>query len=199
MLRLATVNDAQAILAIYGPVVEETPISFETSVPSLAEMARRIEETLRRYPWLVWDEAGVSAYAYACRHRDRLAYDWSVDVAVYVAPGAQRRGLGRRLYGALLELLTAQNFVMAFAGIALPNTASVTLHEAAGFRPVGIYRDAGYKLGAWRDVGWWQCPLAAPAAPPQPPIALPELLARSPELARSVAAQTSLSLGGDIR
>jgi phosphinothricin acetyltransferase len=184
MLRLATPNDAQAILAIYGPIVEETPISFETGAPSLAEMARRIRETLERYPWLVWDEAGVCAYAYACRHRDRLAYDWSVDVAVYVAPGAQRRGLGRLLYRALLELLTAQNFTMAFAGIALPNAASVALHEAVGFRPVGVYQRAGYKLGAWRDVGWWQRPLAAPTVPPQPPTALPELLAQSPERVR---------------
>jgi phosphinothricin acetyltransferase len=188
MLRLATPNDAEAILAIYGPIVEETPISFETGTPSLAEMARRIEKTLARYPWLVWDEAGVCAYAYAGRHCDRLAYDWSVDVAVYVAPGAQRRGRGRRLYTALLEVLAAQNFAMAYAGIALPNAASVALHEAAGFRSVGVYRSAGYKLGAWRDVGWWQRPLAAPTVPPQnppaPPIALPDLLAQPPERVR---------------
>jgi phosphinothricin acetyltransferase len=198
MLRLATPNDAQAVRNIYGPVVEETPISFETSAPSVAEVVRRIRETLVRYPWLVWDEAGVSAYAYASRHHERAGYDWSVDVTVYVEPRAWRRGLGRILYRALLELLTAQNFAMAYAGITLPNPPSVGLHEKMGFRPVGIYQSAGYKLGAWRDVGWWQRPLAAPQDPPAPPIALPEILARSPEPLRAALTPDRLPrAGGD--
>jgi len=185
VLRLAVPNDAEAILAIYAPIVAETPISFETRAPSPEEMARRIEKTLERYPWLVWDEAGVLGFAYAGAHRARLAYDWSVDVTVYVAAKARRRGIGQRLYSALLELLGVQGFVSAFAGIALPNPGSVALHEAAGFTPLGIYRNVGYKLGAWRDVGWWQRRLSDPANPPRPPIALPELTGHSPELVRA--------------
>lgn len=90
---------------------------------------------------------------------------------------------------ALFELLAVQGFVSVFAGIALPNAASVGLHEAVGFTPVGVYRNAGYKLGEWRDVGWWQRPLADPPNPPQPPIALPVLLARRPDLVGAVLAR----------
>lgn len=185
MLRLATADDAQDVLAIYTPIVTATPISFETNAPTLPEMRARIEKTLVRYPWLVWDEAGVRAYAYAGAHRTRLAYDWSVDVTAYVAEAGRRRGLGGKLYRALLELLGLQGFVSAFAGIALPNPASVALHESVGFEPLGVFRDVGYKLGAWRDVGWWQRRLIDPPDPPQPPIALPDLIERSPELVRT--------------
>lgn len=186
MLRLATPADANAVGAIYAPYVEETPISFETAMPSGDEMARRIATTLARYPWLVWQEGsgGILAYAYAGPYRARAAYDWSADVTVYVARGAERRGIGRRLYTALLALLTAQGFMRAHAGITLPNPASIGLHEALGFRPVGVHPAVGFKLGRWHDVGWWQRPLAACETPPKPPIALPDLAARAPALLR---------------
>jgi phosphinothricin acetyltransferase len=119
----------------------------------------------------VSDEGGgrIEGYACASPHRTRAAYRWSVDVSVYVARTSHRKGVGRALYEQLLALLRAQGFKSAFAGIALPNAASVGFHESMGFAPIGIYRDVGYKLGAWRDVGWWQLILspgdAAPAAP----------------------------------
>src|SRR5262249_44531127 len=135
------------------------------------------------YPWLIFEDDGrVLGYAYASAHRTRRAYDWSVDVSVYVASEARGRRIGRRVYSALFELLAAQGFVAAFAGIALPNTASVALHEAMGFERLGVYRNAGYKLGAWRDVGWWQRAIVDPPNPPQTPIALPSLLASRPEI-----------------
>jgi len=160
MIRLATEDDASACLAIYAPVVAGTVTSFEIEVPTVEEMRRRIRETLPRYPWLVLDEpGGVLGYAYAGAHRQRPAYQWSVDVSVYVSATARREGVGRRLYTSLLALLRLQGFANAFAGVALQNDASVGLHEAMGFQPVGVYRKVGFKLGRWIDVGWWQLPL----------------------------------------
>lgn len=169
-LRIASPGDAAAIHAIYAPLVAATTISFETRDPGIDEMQKRIATTLGRYPWLVAiDSAGkLLGYAYAGAHRAREAYQWSVDVSVYVAAGAQRLGIGRRLYRALFGVLRAQGFVSAFAGIALPNAASIGLHEALGFVPIGVYRNVGYKLGGWRDVGWYQLALANAPAQPAP-------------------------------
>ena len=183
MIRLATEQDAPAIRAIYAPIVERTAISFETEPPSAEEMRRRIAATLSVYPWLVQeDERRILSYAYAGPHRARPAYRWSVDVTVYVAPDAHRRGIGRSLYTALFEVLQRQRFHAAFAGITLPNQASVGLHEAVGFAPVGIYRSVGFKLGAWHDVGWWQRPLGPTALSPSEPSLL-EAVAADPALA----------------
>lgn len=175
-LRLATVADATVIAAIYAPVVRDTATSFEVDEVSAIEMAHRVEDTLRCYPWVVAEAgAGVLGYAYATQHRTRAAYDWSVDVSVYLAEHARRRGIGRALYAALLRLLTAQGFANAFAGIALPNPPSVALHEALGFVPVGVYRAVGWKLGAWHDVGWWQRKLLTAETPPRAPVPLRDL------------------------
>jgi L-amino acid N-acyltransferase YncA len=155
-IRLATERDAEPMLAIYAPIVRETIISFEVEPPTPDEMRRRIRDTLAELPWLVWDDEGkVLGYAYASRHRARAAYQWCVDVSVYVHPLARRGGIARALYQALFEILRRQGYVNAYAGIALPNPASVGFHEAMGFQPVGVYRGVGYKLGAWHDVGWW--------------------------------------------
>lgn len=159
-IRVARVADAAAVHAIYAPVVRDTYISFEVEVPDVAEIERRIAGTLRDFPWLVWEEEGeVAGYAYASRHRDRRAYQWSVDVTAYVHADYRRRGIGQALYRALLPRLAGQGYFNAYAGIALPNAPSVALHESVGFTPVGVYRGVGFKCGAWRDVGWWQCRL----------------------------------------
>ena len=174
--RLATVDDAAAIAAIYAPYVRDTIVSFETEPPDAAEMAARIERIGRQYPWLTASAGGrVVGYAYACENRSRLAYRWSVDTAVYLDPSAQGRGVGSALYRELFALLRAQGYVNAFGGIALPNAASVKLHEAMGFKLIGIYRNVGYKLGAWRDVGWWQLALCEPPEKPGEPIAIGDL------------------------
>ena len=171
LLRPATLADAAAVAAVYAPYVRDTVISFESVPPDEAEMGARIARTLPRFPWLVVEDARVRGFAYAGAHRERTAYRWSVDVSVYVDLGARRTGLGRQLYGALLGLLGEQGYAQAFAGITLPNPASVGLHEALGFRPVGVFRDVGHKFGSWHDVGWWQRPLRAPADPPAEPVA----------------------------
>jgi L-amino acid N-acyltransferase YncA len=178
--RLATADDAPAIAAIYRPVVEATAISFEIRAPDDDEMRGRILETLATHPWLVLERDGrVAGFAYASRHRARPAYQWSVDTSVYVADEYRRLGLGRDLYVTLFAILVAQGFVNAYAGIALPNPASVAFHERLGFESVGIYRNVGYKLDAWRDVGWWQRPLAMAPGVPSPPESIQRVAQRA--------------------
>lgn len=173
MIRLAVPEDAAAIQAIYAPYVRHTPISFELEPPTIAEMVRRITTTLPMWPWLVDERDGtVCGYAYAGQHRTRAAYRWSADVAVYVADGHQRQGIGHGLYRVLLELLKAQGYRAAFGGITQPNEGSVALHESMGFKPVGIYAKVGYKAGAWHDVGWWGLDLGGPDGEPREPIGL---------------------------
>ncbi len=157
-IRQALISDAEAIQAIYAPIVENTPISFEEKPPSADEMASRITATREQgYPYLVADQDGDAvAYAYAGQHRARAAYRWSVDVTIYVAEAARGAGIGKALYEELLQQLRQAEFHAAFAGIALPNPGSVGLHEAVGFTHVGTYQEVGFKFGRWHDVGWWQ-------------------------------------------
>lgn len=168
-IRPATPSDAAEIAAIYAAEVERCVASFEESPPDVAEMrARMLAEP--RLPWLVAvDGDRIVGYAYASRHRSRAAYRWSADVSVYLHPEHQRRGVGRALYGRLIPEVRSLGYVSLFAGIALPNPGSVGLHEAMGFRPLGVYRRVGFKHGAWHDVGWWQLvPDRVPAAPAEP-------------------------------
>jgi phosphinothricin acetyltransferase len=109
-------------------------------------------------------------YAYACAHRARPAYRWSADSAIYVRQNAQGRGIGKALYRELFRLLKQQRFHGVFAGITLPNDASIALHRSVGFTPVGIYRQVGYKNGAWRDTSWWQLQLETSSAAPAEPL-----------------------------
>jgi len=169
-IRIATVADAGAVAAVYAPYVTETVISFEADPPGEAEMAGRMARIAAACPWLVYDVDGeVLGYAYAGPHAERAAYRWSVDATVYVARPAHRQGIGRALYERLEAILKLQGFHTAYAGITLPNAASVGLHEARGYRPVGVYREVGYKMGAWHDVGWWGLRLGPAASEPASP------------------------------
>ncbi|MEM7233827.1 MAG: arsinothricin resistance N-acetyltransferase ArsN1 family B [Planctomycetota bacterium] len=153
-------RDATAIAAIYRPIVLETATSFEVDPPSSEEMSNRVRSTLETYPWIVAEQAGeVVAYAYGSRLRARSAYRFSVEVSVYLAERARGRGLGRRIYDALLRVLEDLGYANAYAGIALPNEASVRLHESMGFRSIGVFERVGFKRGAWHDVSWWQLEL----------------------------------------
>ena len=169
-------GDAARIAQIYQPYVEETIISFEEVAPTADQMADRIRSTLAWTPWLVADEDGrVVGYAYASRHRERTGYRWSVDISVYLEAGAQGRGIGRALYRELLELLRRQRFVNVYAGITLPNDASVGLHRAIGMEQIGTYERVGYKFGQWLGVTWFGMRLNEPAEPPLEPIPFPDL------------------------
>jgi L-amino acid N-acyltransferase YncA len=166
-VRLAAAADAERLSSIYRQYVTGTAVSFELDPPDAVEMARRIESTLPTHPFIVAEqERTVVGYAYGGRHRLRAAYRWSADVSIYVADDQQRNGIGRTLYSTLIALMRAQGYRQAFAGITLPNQVSVGFHEALGFRPVGVYRQVGWKLGKWHDVGWWQLDIdASPTAP----------------------------------
>jgi L-amino acid N-acyltransferase YncA len=169
------VRDAAACAAIYGPYVEGTAMSFEEVAPDAAQFQTRIATTIEKHPWLVLADGDDRAvgFAYASPHRTRAAYRWACEVGIYLAPAAQGQGAGRRLYGALIELLRRQGLRTAIAGITLPNDASLGLHRALGFEQYGTQRGIGWKAGAWRDVSWWQLELAAPSGegdgpPPEP-------------------------------
>lgn len=175
-IRLATEGDAEAITAIYTPFVEQTHISFETHPPTVEEMAQRIRNTVERLPWLVCEYDGqITGYAYASTHNERPAYQWAVDVSVYVNEAWRRKGIASALYDSLFALLDRQGLRNAYAVIALPNPRSVTFHESRGFEKVGVYRNVGYKNGKWRDVGHWELPLQSLATPPSPPSPLEDL------------------------
>jgi phosphinothricin acetyltransferase len=164
IVRPATADDAAACAAIYAPYVTDTAVSFELDPPDAEELARRIAAA---HDWLVIEDAGgVFGYAYAATFHPRAAYRWACEVSVYLELGRRRTGAGRALYEALLPRLTVRGFRTAIAGMTLPNEASVGLHRALGFEPVGTYRRIGYKHGAWHDVAWTQLELAGGDDPP---------------------------------
>lgn len=156
MIRIASEADAAEVLRIYTPSVRDQVTSFETVVPTVDEMQRRIATTLEQFPWLVYEAGGsLHGFAYASPYRSRQAYKWSVEVSIYVDSVARRLGRGRALYESLFRVLRRQGYCVAIAGIAIPNEASQRMHEAIGFRASGVIPGVGFKFGAWRDVGWW--------------------------------------------
>ena len=169
-MRDAGEDDASACAAIYAPYVRETAVSFEGESPSPAQMAERIAVATRMHAWVVLeDDDRLVGYAYGGPHQGRAAYRFSCEVSVYVEQGRRRTGSGRALYEALVERLAARGYLMAVAGMTLPNEASVGLHRAMGFEPVGVYRRIGWKFGAWHDVAWTQRALGIEQDPPSEP------------------------------
>lgn len=167
-IRPARRADAARIAEIYAEFVETSAATFEEQPPTGAEMLQRMEAR-PRLPWLVATDPGgsVQGFAHASPHHARASYRWSVNCSVYLHESAQGRGVASALYGELIDVVRDLGYVTLFGGVALPNDASVALHERLGFRPVGVYPHSGFKLGAWRDVGWWWLPLRDP--PDQPP------------------------------
>ena len=171
MIRQANPTDAVAILAIYAPYIRNTSITFETGVPAVADFANRIRSYLENWPWLVYEKDGqVLGYAYASRYRERVAYQWSVESSVYVHDDHHRSGIARDLYTALFSILKAQGFRTVYAVINLPNDQSVAFHDIMGFKYFATYEKVGYKLGNWKDVGWWQLQLNEYAEEPAAPV-----------------------------
>lgn len=157
VIRTAVAADAAALCAIYNPHVANTIVTFEEQPVTVTEMAVRIRETTQRWPWLVLERDGdVAAYAYATAWKVRSAYRFSVETTVYVAENHRRCGAGTAVYAELLARLQSLGAHSAVGGIALPNEASVALHEKLGFERIGQFREIGYKLGRWIDVGYWQ-------------------------------------------
>lgn len=180
MIRIARDEDAAAIHAIYAPSITDGVATFETELPGVAVMRERIRARLQHYPWLVWEEDGdVLAYAYAGRFRERAAYDWIAETSIYVRADAHRRGIARRLYSALLGTMRLQGINQAVGVITLPGTISVAMHEGMGFNAAGVWRQCGYKLGQWWDVGVWQKELQSAMSPPPPVTPFPEMAGSS--------------------
>lgn len=193
---MVTAADARQVRDIYAPFCTETTVSFEEAAPAVDEMERRIRAVTATYPWLLAvdfeglvNEGGpqldraqsgggiVAGYVYASRHRERAAYRWSVEVTAYLHAAYRRLGIGTVLYRALFAILASQGFHRAYAGITLPNPASVGLHESLGFQQIALYREVGFKSGAWRDVSWWELPIGEPtSAEPSDPRPVNELI-----------------------
>lgn len=175
-IRLARPDDAESIRAIYEPIVRDTIISFELEPPTAEECRRRIEQRLQTHPWLVAElDQRVVGYAYALPFRTRPAYQWTAEVSVYVDTKNHRQGLGRALYTSLFSALERLGYRTLVAGVALPNPASVALHERMGFEPVGVFKNVGFKFNMWIDVQWFSRSLGDSSSPPaHEPIPLPK-------------------------
>ncbi len=173
-IRAARAEDAAAIAAIYAPYVLGGTVSFETEAPDSRAIRHRMSGSGGLYPWLVAttgeaDGDAVLGYAYATTFRERPAYRYVVETSIYMGGGTQQPGAGRILYEALVDTLRAQGFTQAVGVLSLPNSASIALHEAVGFRRAGVYREIGFKQGRWIDVGFWQCALNEGTIPPKEP------------------------------
>lgn len=170
-IRVARAEDAAGMLEIYAPHVSYGTCTFETVVPSREDFSQRIEKGLSRFPWIVFEENNrIGGYVYASTHREREAYQWTCECSVYVHPDLKGRGLGSKLYSVLFELLKSQGLFNVYAGISLPNEASIRLHEKCGFQHFAVYENVGYKLGAWQKVGWWKLQLLPYKLNPPPPL-----------------------------
>lgn len=155
-IRLATEADSVSILEIYAPFIRDTVITFENEVPTITEFKRRIFDIQKKYPWLVCEINGnIVGYAYASQFNDRAAYDWSSDFSIYINPQYQGKKIGKALYYCLFELSKLQGYCNAYAGVTLPNIKSERLHQSFGFNSIGVYQNAGFKLGNWYDVKWF--------------------------------------------
>ena len=177
-IRVADQSDAAAVRAIYAPFCESSAITFEETPPSEAEMADRIESTLERYPWLVVERDGtVLGYAYAGQLRKRRAYQWAVELSVYVADAARGMGVGRALYESLFAILERQGVRDAYAVTTTPNPASERFHERLGFERVAEFPAMGYTQGEWQDVAWWRRRIGERTDDPDPIAPFPDVRA----------------------
>jgi L-amino acid N-acyltransferase YncA len=160
VIRLATRADVPAVLEISNAAAAESIANLATQPEPLELWLASFDRDAALFPWLVFDDGSVQAFAKAGPHRTRDAYAWTAEVSVYVRPSGHRRSIGRRLYDRLLPLLKAQGYASLIAGISQPNEASVALHEAFGFKRCALFTRAGFKWGAWRDVGYWELHLS---------------------------------------
>ena len=176
LLRLAVEKDAPGILDIYAPYIESTSFTFETETPGIEAFAERISSYLQNWPWLVCEVDGkIAGYAYATRYRERTAYQWCTESSVYIHDDFQRSGIARALYTALFEILKRQGFRNIYAVINLPNDKSVAFHESCGFEYFATYEKVGYKLGKWKNVGWWRLIVNEFGMEPEAPVKFAEL------------------------
>ena len=174
-IRMAAVADSAVLRAIYAQYID-TPVSFEYELPGEEAFADRVGEILRTYPYLVCEVEGrVVGYAYAHRQLEREAYGWNAELSIYIDGTALSQGIGRRLYGALMEILSVQGIRNVFGGVTLPNPKSEGLHRSMGFRRAGVYRHTGFKCGRWHDVVWFEKEIGFCDGAPAPLIPVGEI------------------------
>ena len=177
-IRPATLQDLPRILEIYGPYVKNTAVSFEYAVPALEEFTQRFLKITAWFPWLVWEEDGiVLGYAYGSLPFERAAYQWSAEASIYLCPEACGKGIGRKLYAALEELLRQQGYRKVYAIITTANEASVAFHKAVGYRHTATMPDCGYKFGKWYGTIWMEKELNTWDAPPCEPVPVHQIKA----------------------
>ncbi len=157
MIRNATPQDAEAICNIYNYYVINTIVTFEEEVVSPEEMKARMIKVLEKYEWLVYEHEGeIQGYAYAGEWKSRRSYRFSVESSVYLKEGCSGRGIGSKLYEALLAGLIKTKVHAVIGGISLPNPVSIALHEKFGFEKIAQFKEVGYKFNKWIDVGYWE-------------------------------------------
>ena len=175
-IRVAVPEDASELVKIYAPYVTDTVVTFEYEVPGTREFTGRIRETLKRYPYLVAEEAcSILGFAYASPFKARAAYAWSVETSIYLYHGAKGKGIGTALYRKLEELLRRQNVCNLCACITYPNPESIGFHEKSGYRTVAHFNSAGFKMEAWHDIVWMEKELCPHNIPPMPFLPFPDL------------------------
>ncbi len=175
-VRMAALQDVPRILEIYKPYVEHTAISFEYTVPTVEEFAKRFLHIAAQFPWLVWEEDGaVLGYAYGSRPFDRAAYQWNASASIYLCPEACGKGIGKKLYTALEQLLRKQGYRKVYAVITTANEASVAFHRAVGYRQTAVMPDCGYKFGAWYGTIWMEKDLNTWDTPPCAPVSIGQI------------------------
>lgn len=177
MIRIAEKKDIPAILAIYAPYVEHTTISFEYTVPTLEEFTARFEAITKQYPWLVWEENGeILGYCYASAAYTRAAYAWTCEPSIYLREDVRGRGMGRRFYEALEKILVYQGYQLSFALITQENKASLSFHEAMGYKIKVFYEDIGFKHGRWLGLAWMEKRLKSVEIPANPPMSWEDIM-----------------------
>lgn len=161
-IRTPLASDMQAMLNLYAPYILDTVISFEIEVPTLKQFCQRVQDVMSQYPWYVFEiEGKIAGFAYASQHKYRAAYQWCAESSIYLDPSFHGQGIGKKLYIKLLDTLKRQGYRNIYAGITIPNHASVGLHESLGFKKIGVFEKSGFKQGLWLDVGWWGIDLFA--------------------------------------
>ena len=193
MIRLATEADIPAMLEIYGPYVRETAYSFEYTVPTAEEFTVRFRHHTHFCPWLVWEEEGqVLGYAYGAPAFERAAYRWCGEVSIYLAPRAQGRGVGKRMYAALEKLMAHQGYWVLYAIVTSENISSVAFHQALGYRQRAVFPDCGFKFGRWMGTVWLEKRLENGADPGEKPADWAALV-ENDRFASNILANLSLS------
>ncbi len=174
-LRLANKDDAKDLVDIYSQYID-TQITFEYDLPSVEEFSNRISEISRTFPYLVCEIDGlIKGYAYAHKFRERTAYQWSVELSIYLSRDCHSKGIGKKLYRALIDILKLQGVQMAYSGVTMPNPKSEGLHEALGFQESGVWRNCGYKCNSWHSVKWYELEIGTLSTNPQPIISIGDI------------------------